>query len=259
MTFHIGDGSSSPASGNVFVPGGTSNAVFADNFDATKDPAWLDAMGTTTVESGKLVSPGSTNEVVLGSLSMLEPTVSVDIDAAVQGAILARFADTHSFLLAFYSPVQNTVAFHEKRNENWGGWLNPVWNPAFTKAGTIHMTLQIAGNQATLTVTDGTASVVSTTPLTKLLSPGLVGLYHDTGNTGTQNFDNFTLTAPGLVHSVPADVIEVVIPPSVTGAASIAINDYVAASGILTKMDAVAGGKVRTVIIRDAQDLTPNP
>lgn len=257
--FHIGDGSSSPASGNVFVPGGTSNVVFADNFDSgARDAAWVDAMGTATVEGGTLLASGGTNGVVLGNLSILEPTVTVDADANAQAAILARFADTNSFLLAFYSPVQNTVAFHEKVNGNWGGWLNPVWNAAFVKTGTVHLTLQIVGNQATLTVTDGVTPIVATTPLTSLHSAGLVGLYHDTGTTPLQRFDNFSLTVPVNVHAVPADVIEVVIPPSVTGAASVMKDDYVAASGILTKLQAVAG-KVRSVTIRDAADLTPNP
>ena len=173
---------------------GVQAATFSDNFDTGKNAAWVDLVGTTTAVGGKLLADSGTNEVYVGGISVLEPTVNVDLDASAQGGILTRIDPaTGSFLLLFYSPVQNTIAYHEKVGGSWGGWLDPVWNANFTKQGTVHVTLSYVGNTATTVVSDGTNSVTSVANLATLHSAGFAGLYHDAGTGTIQNFDNFTL------------------------------------------------------------------
>ncbi|MHB9035501.1 MAG: PEP-CTERM sorting domain-containing protein [Armatimonadota bacterium] len=173
---------------------GVQAATFSDNFDSGKNAAWVDLADPTTAVDGKLLANGGTNEVIVGGVSVLEPTIDVDMDASAQGGILTRLADTSSFLLLFYSPVQNTIAYHEKVSGNWGGWLNPVWNANFTKTGTIHLSLSYVGNTATTVVSDGVNSVTSVANLSTLHSAGFAGLYHDSGSATIQNFDNFSMT-----------------------------------------------------------------
>ena len=177
---------------------GVQAATFSDNFDSGKNAAWVDLVGTTTAVGGKLLADSGTNEVYVGGISVLEPTVNVDLDASAQGGILTRIDPaTGSFLLLFYSPVQNTVAYHEKVGGGWGGWLNPVWNANFTKQGTVHLSLSYVGNTATTIVSQvvgtETYSVTSVANLATLHSAGFAGLYHDAGSGTIQNFDNFTL------------------------------------------------------------------
>ena len=128
---------------------------------------------------------------------MQNASAAVDFDSNRQGGLLARYTDTNNFVLAFYSPAQSTIAFHEKVNGNWGSWLAPVSTAPLT--GTqVRMTLQVNGNQATVTCIDEYMHTVSTSAtLSTLLGYGLVGIYHDNGTgLGTQYFDNFAATTP---------------------------------------------------------------
>jgi len=230
--FHITDGSAREQPIN-----------FLDNFDSGRRPEWVDFVGTTSVQGGKLVAGSAQNVVCATTLSIRDVRVDVDAGAGVQMGIVLRYQDNNNYVLAFFAPTQGqgpVLGFHERLNGNFGPWLNPV--PAPGLSGTVHMTVQAAGPNATVSIADGSHSYSTSCSLTTLLGPGLVGLYHDT-STGpaAAYFDNFLASSP-----VVRDSVRVVLPPSFPGDAPGGLGDFVGITGI-AGADSVFGESMRRV------------
>lgn len=259
--FHITDGSASADGPIVTIPSADSMIILQDNFDTGKRSEWRDDAGTTHNSSplGRLVADDPTNiAVVAAGSGSQNVNVAVDLNAAQQGGVVARYHDANNFILGVFSRPENHLCLHERVSGNWGPWLAPVSVANITGAKA-HTTLRVVGNQASVTVVDELNHSVSTsTSLNTLLGTGLVGVYHDNGTaTGTQHFDNFAAWINYVSHSVPKDAVQILVPASITGAIDVNSGDFVTITGIAGKGSG-ENGDLRKVTVRIPGDLARN-
>ena len=147
------------------------------------------------------------------------------------------------------------MAFHEKVDGNWGGWKSPV-SVSMITGSTINMVLRVVENQATVTVTDELShSQSATTTLSTLLTPGLVGVYHDNGmGLGAKYFDNFTATNVSVTRTASAEAVQVVVPLSLANEGfTWPRGDYVRVTGIAGTGTSLTQS-LRAVTLRQASD-----
>ena len=231
--------------------------LFADGFDSGRKPSWFDYSEPTSVQDGKLVADGTSNNVIcIRDFSPTDAKVSVDATAGLQMGILLRYRDGGNLVLCFYAPVfGGNLAIHEVVNGEWGPWLNPMGAPGLT--GTVHMLAEVHGSLVSVSLTDGTKTYSTGYVLQTQLGPGLVGLYHDTFSSQSPvYFDNYQVfqTPPLPWMSVNRDAVEVIVPSSLAGAGVVYAHDYISVTGIAGK-SVTASGTIRAVTIRKPEDI----
>ncbi|MBI2842645.1 MAG: discoidin domain-containing protein [Armatimonadetes bacterium] len=248
--FHVTDGTALPGSATVPIPGQLVS-VFEDNFDTSKRPEWHD-YGPATYISGGMLKGDSWAITLIDGLTVENPVASIDIPAGNQDQVglLLRAPDEGTFILANWYPGGARLYFHERVAGNWGAALGTLGGVSLP--GPVHMTAEARGSVGILTATDGTNTYTTSTPLTKLLTAGRIGIFFGGQTVGL--LDNFlAYERPGV--DVLADAVQVAIPASVTGTISVAQGDYVKVSGIAGKGSTLKNN-IRSVMIRRSDDLT---
>ncbi|MBI2843829.1 MAG: hypothetical protein HYX78_10555 [Armatimonadetes bacterium] len=257
--FHITDGSALAGGPTITVPPDPVIA-FSDNFNAGRDPAWMDyaGTGTSSVVDGKLVATGGYVETAVSGLTTQDVQVDVDGLGNAPLFVMLRYRDSNTIVLPLYHSAWPGMQLYYIENGNWHTTA-PAVTTGFdnTSPVPIHGTAKFEGTVATWSITDGTSTWTQTydfsSEITSGLVPteGLVGLQLQVG----QQHDNFIVSTPsGSAITVPADSVQVVIPPSVTGVPTISVDDYVKVVGIAGKGAAVAGS-IRAVTIDQSSDI----
>ena len=255
--FHVLEAGSKSKSGNVVVPVGGRReltTVFADNFDSARESEWAYTVGAAAIDSGRMVFAGGHCEAIVKDLSVRNGSVSVDLDAAAYGGILVKYKDQDNYVLAFYSPAQKMLAFHEKIKGNFGNWTASASTTQITGSKAA-LTAEIKDDLITATISDDQSHTATASfRVDSLTGPGKVGLYYDTAASPTpQHFDNFRVSKSDSV--VSADAVQVVIPSSLQTENSIwSIGDKVKITGVAGKAQTVEGD-LRAIVIRKASDI----
>ncbi|MBI2844092.1 MAG: hypothetical protein HYX78_11890 [Armatimonadetes bacterium] len=242
--FHVTDGAAQPGGPSVTVPYGGYTIAFEDNFDAGKDPAWVDADGSSSVQAGQLLTAGAA-KIVVGGLSLDDVSVSVDgTTGAREIGIILRFQDTDNFLLPIWA--NDVLYYHEVVGGGYGGMQGAV--SADGLGPNAHMEAKVEGSTLNITITDGTNTYTTSGTVSSVTWPGTVGVFK---NGGGQLYDNFVaLTSSDL----PVDVVQVIIPDAGTEAAMIKPGDYLRVTGIAGK-SLTSGGDIRAIKARNMDDL----
>ena len=145
--------------------------------------------GTEAVamRDGRLELSDKTRAVVQG-LDLAEGKATVTAKSNAEAGIMLRWKDMGTFMLAINA--NGGIYFHEVVGGDYGQSLDFV--PTKDLGPDILLTAEVAGSQATLTVTDGTQSVITKHSFTHRVMPtGGVGLFHN--KEPVQSFDDFTV------------------------------------------------------------------
>ena len=184
--------------------------IHDDPFTGSLVPRWRVIAGKVGVKDGRLVATGQRDLAVVGDVQEQDVRAAVDALASAQMGVLLRYQDPGNFVLAFYTPGARIIGFHEAIDGKLGPWLGAT-STAGLSGRSLHVVAEAVGSRASLIVTDEQGHrVLARTPLTRLLRPGSVGLYHDASVPAPQSFDN--LAVARLERRLPADAIEVVVP-----------------------------------------------
>ncbi|MHB9036390.1 MAG: hypothetical protein ACYC64_06960 [Armatimonadota bacterium] len=250
-TFYITDGSASGKSTAQVL--GAWSLEFQDNFNSGRNALWGDYGVKPQVQSGVLQYNDGNCISWVSQRHAVDEIVTADVVQGTTGQIglVCRFVNTYHFLVAVWLQDQKRLYFHEVKSGNWGDPLGNVYYDVPLNLPA-HMTAEVRGMTAKLTVSDGTRFYSTSTTLTRWPDPQLAGIFHDFTANG---IDNFKLCAASAPMTIDADVVQVTVPGSVTGAITVNPGDYVKVTGIVSNGSTLAGA-VRGLTIREAEDLS---
>lgn len=139
------------------------------------------------IRDGRLRLTGRTLAVVDG-VRAKDVRVAVDALSNGEAGVALRFQDPGNFLLAICA--NGSVYFHEVVRGDDGPMLDRVMTDGLGPS--IHLTAEVKGAQATLTVSDGAKTVTTRHRIRHCSAEGTIGLFHN--RTPQQAFDNFQAT-----------------------------------------------------------------
>ena len=189
--------------GIVTPPAGKRTTLFEDRFGNEDGSAWEDK-GTATKRTGGELKGGK------GMLTVVKKINEADLEAETEAlsnseaGVVLRFHDVDHYLVGLYSPVMKAIYIHDRDRGDYGAPLGKV---VVSELGPkIHLTMEVRGAYAQLSVTDG--QHVYTTPNVKVanLAGGNAGVWHyQIGD--TQSFSGFAVSrlAVGRGEQVPDD------------------------------------------------------
>ncbi|MBI2842539.1 MAG: carboxypeptidase regulatory-like domain-containing protein [Armatimonadetes bacterium] len=255
QAFHITDGTAIPGGPTVVVsaqaPG--TEIIFQDDFSGDKSN-WRDDAAPTSIESGRLAAQEGARTVVtvadyLNTKVSVE-TFSLDGTTLEPFGVMLRYTDASNFVLAYYTPqVPVRMGIHDVRNGDYGP-TNWVAADGLNPNATITLTAEVHNDTCRAAITDGSLSYYAEMPLTHNLGRGLVGVWNDVPTV----YDNFRVYETLSELQVPADAVQVLIPPSVFGVDLPADGNYVSVTGIAGK-GYTMNGNLRSITIRQPSDI----
>ena len=133
--------------------------------------------------------------------------------------------------MAFYSPVQGTLGWHERRNGEFGPWVASRAVPPL-KSKHVRLTALVEGDRIRSLLTDDEGNAyVCAGKVDRLKQAGRVGVYFDTAaKVGQQTVDDFVVIGRGTV--IQDDAVQVVVPASVRGDRFVwDVGEHVAVTG----------------------------
>jgi len=228
---------------------------FADDFEAGERPEWLDNGTGTVASGGKLVANPGTKTIVSG-VNKSDVRVTVQAVGNQEPGIILRYQDNGNFILADYNRNAKAIYYHEVVGGGYGGTLHWVTCPDLG-TGDIWLTAEVRGSSLGFTITDGTHTYSTGGEIASVTWSGSVGVFHN--DDGTQYFDNFVAsdTNGGPAYAVPADAVQVVVPPSIATTTPV-FGDYARIVGIAGQASAT-DGFLRSVTVRQPGELSKIP
>jgi len=117
-----------------------------------------------------------------------DASVSVETENKGVSGIVLRYQDVKNYLAAICSASDQSIAFYEVTNGDWG---KPLAAKKFAKLGpNLKLEAKVQGPTATLAVSDGSSNLSTVYTLQHLNNPGPTGLIHRAGDS-PQLFGNF--------------------------------------------------------------------
>ena len=253
----LGNSFSPDQAGFVALPVGGSPVamtLYQDSFKSANSGTLDTPVGSAEVKEGRLHVVGPQTVVLAGGVCGRDVTVSVTGDADLQFGVILRYQDTNNYLMAFYSPAQGIVAFHERVGGNWGGYgASQSVPPQTTKR--LRLTVGVEGNRLRAVLTDevGTSHVCAG-PVSRLLESGGAGVYFDTAaKAGAQALDDLAIHGQDAV--VQNDAVQVMaLPSAVTNGFVWNLGEYVRVSGSAAEA-LTLGGTLEALAVSRSEDL----
>ena len=245
-------------SGFVALPAGSPSrplVLFQENFDSGKSGSMPAVIGGAQVVDGQLRLSGAQAVALAQGVQQKDGSVSVTGDAGLQFGVVLRYQDADNYLLAFYSPAQKTIGWHERRNGNFGPWVAARAVPEL-KSKRVRLTAVVEGGRIRSLLTDDEGNAfVCAGKVEHLKEAGRVGVYFDTAaGPGEQKVDDFVASGRGAV--VQDDAVQVVVPASVRGDGFVwNLGEQVQVEG--APADSICGeAKLKAIAVKSAADLT---
>jgi len=214
--------------------------VCDESFARGRSAAWRDDLGSFELRDGFLVASGTQDMTVHTDLALKQGRVTVEMRGDRQGGIILGYHDPRNLILAFYSPKQQALGFHEVRDGDWGPWVGWVPTP-MVRGGRVRLEVRFDELQVSSRLTDEAGNAASAVLIpARLGSEGLVGLYHDNHTQlGPQEFSTFRVDA---ATTRPHPDIVTVRMPEVTDAVALGLfrGDVVSVRGRLVEPGVVA-------------------
>jgi uncharacterized protein (DUF608 family) len=245
-------------SGFVALPVGSVTrplVLFQENFDGQNPRALEAVVGATQEADGQLRLRGAQVVALANGVQQQDATVSVNGDADLQFGVVLRYHDADNYLMAFYSPAQKAMGWHERRNGNFGNWVTWRAVPEF-KSKRARLTAVVEGSRIRSLLTDDEGNAfVCAGKVEHLRDAGRVGVYFDTAaKAGEQRVDDFVVIGRGAV--VRDDAVQVVVPAKVRGDSFVwNLGERVRVKGEPTA-SLCGGEKLKAIEVKTAADLT---
>ena len=144
-------------------------------------------------------------------VQLRDGTVSVTGDSAIQFGVVLRYQDVDNYLLAFYSPTQQTIGWHERCDGQFGTWIASRTVPSLTTRR-VRLTATAEGDAVHVMLTDDqNHAYVCAAHIQQLHNAGGVGVYFDTAaKAGEQQLDDFQAITTAAV--IQDDAVQVIVP-----------------------------------------------